>query len=147
MAQNFLKQILSFVGLKSSEDSHDTVPTHFTNEEIVQQKTVTNSKKMLHVVDSNLRPEKHPSIIAETKKIIKPTPEATIVTEAVVVIPQCQATTAKGSQCRRKANLKNIHKKLEEKNYDFRVCNQHNNDKFMPFAKFITPKGEREQPS
>ncbi|MCK5898716.1 MAG: hypothetical protein KAG06_06565 [Methylococcales bacterium] len=246
MAQKFLDKILSRIGLKSTEDSKNRVPTHFTDDEMAQQKaeqtiedkltgTERYLKKQQQKVDdrsgvdaylikqknkevsekikkssekpvetakeAQLKPELQPKL--EPQKIITNKVEKTTViasektplkspvrVEAVISTPEkkpkkkasamvelnvkvekqkmvtktkkpfkssikskpkskgatsinrCQAATTKGTRCRRKGNLKNIAKTIEGKNYEFIACNQHNNDKFTPFAKFVTPQGE-----
>lgn len=50
---------------------------------------------------------------------------------------QCQAGTAKGTQCKNKANLGQIQTTLNDKTYQFSVCTQHNNDHFKPFAGLV----------
>ncbi|MEC4748298.1 hypothetical protein [Methylomicrobium sp. Wu6] len=50
---------------------------------------------------------------------------------------QCQASTAKGTQCRNKANLGHIQLTVNDKKYQFSVCTQHNSDSFTPFADLL----------
>jgi len=50
---------------------------------------------------------------------------------------QCQASTAKGTQCRNKSNLGHIQLSVNDKDYQFSVCTQHNNESFKPFAELL----------
>ena len=53
---------------------------------------------------------------------------------------QCQAGTAKGSQCNRTANLTQINRTINKQKYRFAVCNQHNNPSFKPYQPLIKQK-------
>jgi len=48
-------------------------------------------------------------------------------------VEQCQGTTAKGTRCSRTANLETIVVKVDNKQYRFLTCKQHNNEGFTPF--------------
>ncbi|WP_374089745.1 hypothetical protein [Methylomicrobium lacus] len=50
---------------------------------------------------------------------------------------QCQASTAKGTQCKNKSNLGHILLSVNDKDYQFSVCTQHNNESFKPFAELL----------
>jgi hypothetical protein len=50
---------------------------------------------------------------------------------------QCQASTAKGTQCKNKSNLGHIQMALNDREYRFSVCTQHNNENFKPFAELL----------
>jgi len=64
---------------------------------------------------------------AETRDIINLTDKTT----------QCQAATVRGSQCRRKSNLKTVEKTIDGKTYQFLICSQHDNDAFVAFKNFL----------
>ncbi len=55
------------------------------------------------------------------------------VTDLTQNVDQCQGTTAKGTRCRRTANLETIEVSIDQKRYRFLTCKQHNNDAFTPF--------------
>ncbi|MBL1264535.1 hypothetical protein, partial [Candidatus Methylomicrobium oryzae] len=50
---------------------------------------------------------------------------------------QCQASTAKGTQCKNKSNLGHIQISVNDQDYRFSVCTQHNNENFKPFAELL----------
>ncbi len=50
---------------------------------------------------------------------------------------QCQSTTAKGTRCKRTANLETTHVKIDGTTYKVMVCRQHNNDSMKPFNDLI----------
>jgi hypothetical protein len=50
---------------------------------------------------------------------------------------QCQASTAKGTQCKNKSNLGHIQLTVNDQEYRFSVCTQHNNENFKPFAELL----------
>jgi hypothetical protein len=50
---------------------------------------------------------------------------------------QCQSTTSKGTQCRRKTNLDTLEKTINQQKYKFVACSQHNSEGFMPFAELL----------
>lgn len=50
---------------------------------------------------------------------------------------QCQASTAKGTRCKRKTTLEETSITLNNKTYLITVCRQHNNDHLTPFSELI----------
>ncbi len=50
---------------------------------------------------------------------------------------QCQSTTSKGTQCRRKTNLDTLEKTINQQKYKFVACSQHNSEGFIPFAELL----------
>jgi hypothetical protein len=50
---------------------------------------------------------------------------------------QCQASTAKGTQCKNRSNLGHIQVTVNDQEYRFSVCTQHNNENFKPFAELL----------
>lgn len=50
---------------------------------------------------------------------------------------QCQASTAKGSRCKRTTTLEDASVTIDGTTYDLTVCSQHNNDSIKPFADLI----------
>jgi outer membrane biosynthesis protein TonB len=50
---------------------------------------------------------------------------------------QCQASTAKGTRCKRTTTLENITTTVEGKTYQLTVCTQHNNDKLKIFSELL----------
>ena len=50
---------------------------------------------------------------------------------------QCQAGTAKGTQCKRTAQLSKIQRTVNKKKYQFTVCSQHDNKSFKPYDNLI----------
>lgn len=92
-------------------------------------------------------PEKKPAGAPKAKAPVaqakaKPEIKAAAAAEAKVIdltehATQCQASTLKGTQCRRKTNLEKIDKTVHDKKYKFAVCSQHNNTDFTPFSDYI----------
>lgn len=77
-----------------------------------------------------------------------PTPEATPTTDAITTVDdniidlkdntqQCQASTAKGTRCKRKTTLEDTSVSIEDKTYLLTVCRQHNTKRLKPFSEFI----------
>jgi hypothetical protein len=50
---------------------------------------------------------------------------------------QCQSTTSKGTQCRRKTNLETLEKTFNDQKYKFVACSQHHSEEFIPFAELL----------
>lgn len=50
---------------------------------------------------------------------------------------QCQSTTSKGTQCRRKTNLETLEKTINNQKYRFIACSQHHSEEFVPFAELL----------
>ncbi len=50
---------------------------------------------------------------------------------------QCQASTAKGSRCKRTSTLEKASVTIEGTKYQLTVCKQHNNDSIKPFSELI----------
>jgi hypothetical protein len=53
---------------------------------------------------------------------------------------RCQASTARGGQCKHTQGLVSYQCKIEGKDYTFDVCQQHNNKSFKPHAGFEAAK-------
>lgn len=47
---------------------------------------------------------------------------------------QCQASTAKGTRCKRKATLEEASISMDNKRYSLTVCKQHNTESLKPFS-------------
>lgn len=66
--------------------------------------------------------------------------EQKISTPAVIDLSgddQCQASTAKGTRCKRKTTLETISKVINNKKYQLTICAQHNNNKLKVFFGLI----------
>ncbi len=50
---------------------------------------------------------------------------------------RCQASTSKGTRCKREAALENVSISLDGKTYLLSVCKQHNTKKLKPFSGLI----------
>ena len=50
---------------------------------------------------------------------------------------QCQASTTKGTRCKRTTTLENITATVDGKTYQLTVCTQHNNDKLKIFSELL----------
>lgn len=50
---------------------------------------------------------------------------------------QCQASTTKGTRCKRKSSLEEASVTIDSKTYNLTVCKQHNNDSLQPFSELI----------
>jgi len=50
---------------------------------------------------------------------------------------QCQASTTKGTRCKRTTTLEDASVTIDGTTYNLTVCKQHNNDVIKPFADFI----------
>ena len=50
---------------------------------------------------------------------------------------QCQASTTKGTRCKRTTSLENITATVDGKTYQLTVCTQHNNDKLKIFSELL----------
>ena len=82
---------------------------------------------------------------------VNPEPTSTVETENVVADTditdniidlkdnsrQCQASTAKGTRCKRKTTLEDTSISIDNKTYLLTVCRQHNNDHLKPFSGLI----------
>lgn len=107
-------------------------------EPALKKQAVTVSQKM---------PEEEPKIAPEIKEAIKipakienstPTPAKTNeIIDHTEGATQCQAATLKRTQCSRKKNLETIERTVNNQQYKFAVCSQHNIDSFTPFGAFL----------
>ncbi|MFW5443751.1 MAG: hypothetical protein ACKE51_05525 [Methylococcaceae bacterium] len=50
---------------------------------------------------------------------------------------QCQASTAKGTRCKRTTSLENATVSIDNKTYQLTVCKQHNNKSLKPFSELL----------
>ncbi len=50
---------------------------------------------------------------------------------------QCQASTAKGTRCKRTTTLENASVKIDNTTYQLTVCKQHNNKSLKPFSELL----------
>lgn len=50
---------------------------------------------------------------------------------------QCQASTAKGTRCKRKTTLEDTSVTIDDKTYLLTVCRQHNTEQLKPFSQLI----------
>jgi hypothetical protein len=50
---------------------------------------------------------------------------------------QCQASTTKGTRCKRTSTLENTTATVDGKTYKLTVCSQHNNDKLKVFSELL----------
>lgn len=51
---------------------------------------------------------------------------------------RCQASTSKGSQCKRSNSLETIQRTINKQKYKFSVCSQHKSDDFKPYAELLS---------
>lgn len=102
------------------KQSNIEVEPESTNDAIIIEKNV--SEKISIAVDDSEKEQKA-AVEIETSEIINFAKGAV----------QCQATTIKGSQCRRKNNLIVVEKMVGKLRYKFAICRQHDNDAFTPF--------------
>lgn len=87
-------------------------------------------------------PKKEPApekqVTETTTKPAEPTAETS---SAIIDLSkdenQCQASTTKGTRCKRTTTLDKKVKTIAGKKYRFLVCNQHNNQKFKPFEELL----------
>ena len=84
-------------------------------------------------------PEAKPEVIAPKVEAPDATPPE--VKETIIDLKdnsqQCQASTAKGTRCKRKTRLEETSISLDNKTYLLTVCGQHNNDHLKPFPELI----------
>jgi len=52
-------------------------------------------------------------------------------------LKQCQASTAKGTRCKRTTSLEERNITIDDKTYTLTVCKQHNTDGLKPFSGLI----------
>ncbi len=88
-----------------------------------------DSHKTEKVVESEAESQSEATVAVSTPA----TPVADDITDLTQHVEQCQGTTAKGTRCSRTANLEPIVVKVENKQYRFLTCKQHNNEGFIPF--------------
>jgi len=70
-------------------------------------------------------------------KVVNTPPNTTTIIKFSDDASQCQASTAKGTQCSRKANLTTIQRTINKQKCQFAVCNQHKNPEFKPYPPLI----------
>jgi len=75
----------------------------------------------------------------------EPEPENSIIISETSTTPinlkensnQCQASTAKGTRCKRTTSLEKRNITIDDKTYTLTVCKQHNTDGLKPFSGLI----------
>lgn len=80
-----------------------------------------------------------PPLNLETKPE-KPTETSQEVSDKIDLkdeLKQCQASTAKGTRCKRTTTLEDRNITIDDKTYTLTVCKQHNTDALKPFAGII----------
>lgn len=50
---------------------------------------------------------------------------------------QCQSTTSKGTQCKRRTGLEPLEKTINQQKYRFVACGQHHSESFVPFPELL----------
>jgi hypothetical protein len=75
-----------------------------------------------------------PKTTAKTKVPTTKTSTVNLITDG----KQCQASTAKGSQCKRTTTLEKSSVIIKGTKYQLTVCSQHNNDAIKPFSGLIS---------
>lgn len=93
-----------------------------------RKKLIAEATVQKHV-DSHSPAEKAPRQVAKKSS----GNNSGVVTDLTQNVEQCQGTTAKGTRCSRSSNLETVVVGIENKQYKFLTCKQHNNDDFTPF--------------
>jgi len=107
------------------EDNHNSVATE-------------QQEKMPH--SNTASSEKKPSPKNTSKIIVNPKkkePKANTSSKNINNDSQCQASTAKGTRCKRTTSLEKTSITIGNQTYNLTVCNQHNNTKLKPFPELI----------
>lgn len=91
-----------------------------------EQKPVVEEQKAQPKQEAEKKPSPAPAA-KKTDKIIDLAEDAS----------QCQSTTSKGTQCRRKTNLDALEKTIDNQKYRFLACSQHHSEEFVPFAELL----------
>jgi hypothetical protein len=91
-----------------------------------EQKPVVEEQKAQPKQEAEQKPAPAPAA-KKTDEIIDLTENAS----------QCQSTTSKGTQCRRKTNLETLEKTIDNQKYRFLACGQHHSEEFVPFAELL----------
>jgi len=88
------------------------------------------------IVQRQATPEqaKPAQTIVETDTKVKPADE---IIDLKDDSQQCQASTAKGTRCKRKTMLEKAVISIDNKTYSVTVCKQHNTDSLKPFPELI----------
>lgn len=89
--------------------------------------------------DHHDTPAEH-SVVVEDTPVAEPAKQVPASNENIDLKDdsnQCQASTAKGTRCKRKSNLADTSIDFAGETYDLTVCKQHNNAALQPFSEFI----------
>lgn len=122
----FRKKIFSEDNIEYlKEDIHNTA-TEEEQEKTSLPKTSSSEKKPT--------PKKTSRIKASTKN---KKPKASSSNQDISDDNQCQASTAKGTRCKRTSTLEKTSITIDNQIYKLTVCNQHNNKKLKPFPELI----------
>ncbi len=105
----------------SGQESETEQPTHSSD--------VKEEPAAVVAIQEESKPKK-----AATKAKEKNSPNIIDLTEDG---KQCQASTTKGSRCKRTNTLVNTKIEIDGTTYQLTVCNQHNNDSLKPYSKLI----------
>ena len=127
----FRKKLFAEATAHPPEQDHQetAVPETVTaTPEIVEEK-ITET-----VTKPTAKPVKNPAKKATAKtKVEKKTDSIDLTDDG----SQCQASTAKGTRCKRTTNLENATVKIDNKTYQLTVCKQHNTKSLKPFAELL----------
>lgn len=116
--------------LDEPEHNETPAPTKETVPAAAKSKPVTKTKAATKV---------KPAAKAKAKPAAKAKPSTTksksvsLITDST----QCQASTAKGTRCKRTSTLEKASVSIEGTKYQLTVCKQHNNDTIKPFSELL----------
>ncbi|WP_143736033.1 hypothetical protein [Methyloprofundus sedimenti] len=98
----------------------------------------TGTKTASALVQEPTRVEPDKSSAAST---VIPETDTVAVTKNIIDLKdngqQCQASTAKGTRCKRKTTLEDTSVTIDDKTYLLTVCRQHNTEQLKPFSELI----------
>ena len=130
----FRKQLNCAPPFKSPEDTATKSPED-TATAIVQEPATVEAD------EPQTKPEPEQEPVAPTSTVI---PEATTtadINDNIIDLKdnsqQCQASTAKGTRCKRKTTLEDAAVTIDDKTYLLTVCRQHNTEQLQPFSELI----------
>ena len=126
----FRKQLNCITSSKSPED---------TATAIVQEPVTVEED------ESELEPELEPELelepVAPTSTVIPAIDTTAELNDNIIDLKdnsqQCQASTAKGTRCKRKTTLEDTAVTIDDKTYLLTVCRQHNTEQLQPFSELI----------
>lgn len=113
----------------------EAVKQDSTKQESIKQKVA--QKEPAKTKQKTTKPQATKKATSAKKTVSKKKATANSTIDLTDDSKQCQASTVKGTRCKRTTTLENISTPVDGKTYQLTVCSQHNNDKLKIFSELL----------